>query len=60
MMVLRQCWQGALLFQFCHEGHLPAGHLLRSDDRFIDLAGLRCELAPLHSETGRPSAIRNE
>jgi hypothetical protein len=26
--------------------HVPAGHLLRSIDRFVDLDGVRCELAP--------------
>ena len=31
-------------------------HLLRSVDRFVDLAGLRRELAPYYSDTGRPSA----
>ena len=34
---------------------MPAGHLLRSVDRFVDLSGLREQLRPFYSETGRPS-----
>jgi hypothetical protein len=34
---------------------VPAGHLLRSVDRFVELDGLRRELAPFYSEVGRPS-----
>ena len=35
--------------------HVPADHLLRSIDRFVDLSGLREQLRPFYSETGRPS-----
>ena len=35
--------------------HVPADHLLRSIDRFVDLTGLRQELAPFYASTGRPS-----
>lgn len=35
--------------------NVPAEHLLRSVDRFVDLTGLRRELAPFNSQTGRPS-----
>jgi transposase len=55
MMGPRQIEQGALFYNFSLDGHVPADHLLRSVDRFVDLAGLRRELAPFYSETGRPS-----
>ena len=55
MMGPRQVEQGALFYNFSLDRHVPADHLLRSVDRFIDLAGLRRELAPFYSETGRPS-----
>ena len=56
MMGPRQVEQGALFYNFSLDDHVPADHLLRSVDRFVDLAGLRRELAPYYSETGRPSA----
>ena len=34
---------------------MPQRHLLRSIDRFVELDGLRRELAPFYSEMGRPS-----
>src|ERR687894_1968522 len=55
MMGPRQVEQGALFYNFSLDDHVPADHLLRSVDRFLDLAGLRRELAPYYSETGRPS-----
>ena len=55
MMGPRQVEQGALFYNFSLDDHVPADHLLRSVDRFVDLAGLRRELAPYYSETGRPS-----
>ena len=55
MMGPRQIEQGALFYNFSLDGHVPADHLLRSVDRFVDLSGLRRELAPFYSETGRPS-----
>src|SRR6202171_4483825 len=47
--------QDALFYEFSLERHVPAEHLLRSIDRFVDLDGVRCELAPFYSEVGRPS-----
>jgi transposase len=47
--------QEALFYEFSLERHVPADHLLRSIDRFVDLDGVRCELAPFYSEVGRPS-----
>ena len=51
----RQVEQASLSYQFSLERHVPAGHLLRAIDRFVDLSALRRELAPFYSSTGRPS-----
>jgi len=55
MMGPRQVAQGALFYEFSIEDHVPADHLLRSIDLFVDLAGVRRHLAPFYSSTGRPS-----
>ena len=55
MMGDRQVKQEALFYEFSLEVHVPADHLLRSIDRFVDLSGLRAQLAPHYSSTGRPS-----
>src|SRR5258706_738054 len=55
MMGERRSGQDALFYEFSLERHVPAEHLLRSIDRFVELDGLRCELAPFYSEIGRPS-----
>jgi transposase len=55
MMGDRHVEQGALFYKFSLEAHVPAGHLLRSIDRFVELDGLRRELAPFYSAIGRPS-----
>ncbi len=55
MMGERRSGQDALFYEFSLERHVPAEHLLRSIDRFVDLDGVRCELAPFYSEVGRPS-----
>ena len=55
MMGQRQVEQAALFYEFSLERHVPAGHLLRSINRFVDLSDLRRELAPFYSTTGRPS-----
>ena len=55
MMGERRSGQEALFYEFSLERHVPAEHLLRSVDRFVDLDGVRCELAPFYSEVGRPS-----
>jgi transposase len=34
---------------------MPADHLLRGIDRFLDLGDLRRHLAPFYSHTDRPS-----
>src|SRR6201998_1250132 len=55
MMGDRQTAQAALFYEFSIETHVPGGHLLRSIDRFVELDGLRAELAPFYSAIGRPS-----
>jgi len=47
--------QEALFYEFNLERHLPADHLLRSIDRFVELSGIRAHLRPFYSEIGRPS-----
>jgi transposase len=55
MMGERQNGQEALFYEFTLERHVPAEHLLRSIDRFVDLSGIRAHLQPFYSEVGRPS-----
>ena len=55
MMGERTVMQEPLFYGFSLERHVPADHLLRSVDRFVDLSGLREQLRPFYSETGRPS-----
>ncbi len=55
MMGPRQEAQAALFYEFSLEGHVPQDHLLRSIDRFVDLASIRVHLADFCSHTGRPS-----
>jgi transposase len=47
--------QAKLFYEFCLEDRVPADHLLRKIDRFLDLGTLRRELAPFYSSMGRPS-----
>ena len=55
MMGPRQVEQGVLFYNFSLDAHVPADHLLRSIDRFVELSELRRELAPFYSSLGRPS-----
>ena len=55
MMGHRQVEQAALFYEFSLERHVPADHLLRSIDRFVELGELRRELAAFYSNLGRPS-----
>ncbi|MEO2040148.1 MAG: transposase, partial [Martelella sp.] len=55
MMGSRQVPQGALFYEFTIEDHVPADHLLKGIDRFVDLGDMRHHLAPFYSTTGRPS-----
>jgi transposase len=47
--------QNRLFYSFNLEDHVPANHLLRGINHFLDLADLRAYLAPFYSHTGRPS-----
>lgn len=55
MVGYRQADQAALFYEFSLETHVPADHLLRSIDRFVELGELRRELASFYSTIGRPS-----
>ena len=55
MMGERQVGQGSLFYQFSLERHVPAGHLLRAIDRFVELEEVRAHVAPFYSPIGRPS-----
>lgn len=55
MMGPRQQAQAALFYEFSLEEHVPRDHLLRAIDRFVDLGGIRANLAEFYSHTGRPS-----
>ena len=47
--------QAKLFYEFCLEDRVPADHLLRKIDRFVDLSTLRLELTSFYSPIGRPS-----
>ena len=44
-----------LFYEFRLDDQIPADHLLRRIDQFLDLAGVRTELKPFYSTIGRPS-----
>ena len=52
MMGPRQVDQAALFYEFSLERHVPAGHLLRSIDRFVDLSEVRSHLAHAQKRKG--------
>jgi len=47
--------QQRLFYSFNIDEHVPADHLLRGINQFLDLTELRSYLAPFYSHTGRPS-----
>ena len=55
MMGERTVMQESLFYGFSLEDHVPADHLLRSIDRFVDLSDIREHLRAYYSATGRPS-----
>ena len=55
MMGERTVMEEPLFYSFSVERHVPADHLLRSIDRFVDLSAIREQLRPYYSEMGRPS-----
>lgn len=44
-----------LFYDFCLDDHVPADHLLRRIDSFLDLGDVRQHLKPFYSSIGRPS-----
>jgi hypothetical protein len=59
MMGERTVAQEPPFYAFSLERHVPANHLLRSIDRFVDLSSLREQLRPDYSEMGRRRSIRS-
>jgi hypothetical protein len=55
MMGRQEVGQAPLFYAFNLEEHVPANHLLRGIDQFLDLSELHRHLAPHYSHTGRPS-----
>lgn len=55
MMGERQVLQCSLFYEFNIDEHVPADHLLRLIDRFVDLSDIRRHLDPHFSWIGRPS-----
>jgi len=55
MMGRQEVAQAPLFYSFNLDAHIPANHLLRGIDRFLDLGELHQHLAPHYSNTGRPS-----
>lgn len=55
MMGERTVLQETLFYEFNLDRHVPADHLLRSIDRFVDLSVIRAHLRPFYSVIGRPS-----
>ena len=55
MMGDRLVMQESLFYQFRLDDHIPADHMLRGIDRFLDLDGLRRHLTQHHgSALDRP------
>ena len=52
MMGERAVRQKALFYGFNLDDHVPADHLLRSIDRFVELTDIRRHLAPYYSAIG--------
>jgi len=47
-----------LFYKFSLERHVPADHLPRSINRFVDLSGVRAHQRPFYGEIGRSSIDR--
>jgi len=54
-MMGRQEAPAQLFYDFSIEDHVPADHLLRRIDDFLDLTDVRTKLKPYYSAIGRPS-----
>jgi len=44
-----------LFYDFCLDDHIPADHLLRRIDRFLELESVRTALKPFYSVNRLPS-----
>lgn len=55
MMGERSVRQETLFYGSNLDDHVPADHMLRSINRFVELSGIRRQLAPYYSAIGRPS-----
>ena len=44
-----------LFYDFDLDAHVPANHILRQIDRFLDVDIVRAQLRPFYSHLGRPS-----
>ena len=54
-MMGRQAAPEPLFYDFRLDDHVPANHLLRKIDVFVDLESIRQDLKPFYSQIGRPS-----
>lgn len=59
MMGERRVAQDSLFYEFRLEEHVPASHLLRSIDRFVDLTALRAHSPTSIARLAGPRLIRN-
>jgi hypothetical protein len=59
MMGHRQVEQAALFYEFSLERPIPADHLLRSIDKFVDLEQVRQDLSPFYSSIGDRSGAND-
>ena len=57
-MMGRQAIPERLFYDFCLDDHVPADHLLRRIDRFVDVDGVRWKLKPYYSPMGARRMIR--
>jgi transposase len=55
MMGRQEAGQAPLFYASNLEDHVPASHLLRGIDQFLDLSEVHRHLAPHYNHTGRPS-----
>ena len=54
-MLGRQVEPAQLFYDFCIDDHVPADHMLRRIDLFLDLESVRQDLKPFYSRIGRLS-----
>lgn len=59
MMGERQLRQEALFYGFSLGHHVPADHLLRAIDRFVELSDVHRQIEPFYSAIGRPGDRAN-